>query len=128
MTQVHMEPSAHPMMTALQSWAHAVAPAGSQRFEALAWLSLACYLLFAVVALHYALKTWAEKVMFASIAGGTMASLLLHFSLRHSPAYAGEGALWKFVALSQYLPWAVISVGCVYVMYRVGSQWLQGRS
>ncbi|WP_286999472.1 MULTISPECIES: hypothetical protein [Comamonas] len=93
----------------------------SAAFEVLAWVSLCFYLLFAVVALHYALKPWAEKMMLAAIGGATVASLLLHLSIRHSPGYVGEGALWKFVALSQYLPWVVISVGAVYWLYRVGT-------
>ena len=49
--------------TQLSAWAHAIAPAGSAAFDALAWVSLAFYLLFAVVALNYALKAWAEKAM-----------------------------------------------------------------
>ncbi len=61
--------------------------------------------------------------MLAAIGGGTAASLLLHLSLRSSPAYVGEGALWKFVSVSQYLPWVVVSVGgCVLLLYRIGLQ------
>ncbi len=104
--------------TQLSAWAHAIAPAGSAAFDALAWVSLAFYLLFAVVALNYALKAWAEKAMLVGIAGGTAASLVLYLSLRHTPDYTGEGALWKFVALSQYLPLPVISLGLAYALYR----------
>ncbi|WP_260674897.1 hypothetical protein [Comamonas aquatica] len=110
------------MLTSFQAWAHALAPVYSVAFEALAWLSLACYLLFAVVALHYALRPWAEKAMLAAIGGGTAASLVLHLSLRSSPDYVGEGPLWKFVSVSQYLPWVVVSVGGLYVLYRIGLQ------
>jgi len=113
--------------SALKSLAHAIAPAGTAAFDAVAWLSLAFYLLFAVVALHYAFKTWSDKVMLASIVGGTAASFVLHLSLLNSPSYAGEGALWKFVSLSQYLPWAVICLGGVYLLYRVCTQWLKAR-
>ncbi|MNR48661.1 hypothetical protein D3C85_1679230 [compost metagenome] len=83
---------------------------------------MACYLVFAVIALQYALKPWAEKAMFTSIAGAAAASLLLHFSILHSPSYVGEGALWRFVSLSQYLPWAVISLSCMYLLYRIFSR------
>lgn len=110
------------VMHALQTGAHALAPAGTDRFEWVAMVSLLGYLLFAVVALHYALKPWAEKAMCASLLGATAASLLLRLSLRQSPSYAGEGPLWKFVSMSQYLPWAVISVGCLYGLYRLGSR------
>lgn len=110
------------MITALKFWAHSVTPVGSAQFDGVAWFSLACYLAFAVIALHYALKPWAEKVMFTCIAGGAAASLLLHLSILHSPAYVGEGPLWKFVSLSQYLPWAVISLSGVYLLYRVCSR------
>ena len=108
------------MLTSFQAWAHALAPVHSVAFDALAWLSLGCYLLFAVVALHYALRPWAEKAMLAAIGGGTAASLVLHLSLRSSSDYVGEGPLWKFVSLSQYLPWVVVSVGGLYVLYRIG--------
>ena len=114
------------VLAPFQSFAHAVAPVDSAAFEVVAWVSLGCYLLFAVVALHYAFKPWAEKAMLAAMGGATMASLLLHLSLRSSPAYVGEGSLWKFVVLSQYLPWAVIGLGVVYLLYRVGSRWLKG--
>lgn len=103
------------------AWVHAIAPVDSVAFEALAWVSLGFYLLFAVVALHYALKPWAEKMMLTAIGGATAASLILHLSIRNSPAYVGEGALWKFVAVSQYLPWVAISLGAVYLLYRVGT-------
>lgn len=86
-------------------------------FDVVAVFSLLCYLVFAVVALQYALKPWAEKVMFASIAVGAVASLLLHFALRESPAYVGGGPLWKFVVLSQYVPMGLLIVGGVYGMY-----------
>ena len=69
--------------------------------------------------MSYALKLWAEKVMLACIAGGTAASLTLHLSILSSPSYAGEGPLWKFVSLSQYLPWAVFSLSCLYLLYRI---------
>lgn len=107
------------MLTSFQAWAHALAPVHSVAFDALAWLSLACYLLFAVVALHYALRPWAEKAMLAAIGGGTAASLVLHLSLRNSPAYVGEGPLWKFVSVSQYLPWVVVSAAGLYALYRM---------
>jgi len=107
------------MIMALKSWAHSVTPVGSERFDGVALFSLACYLAFAVIALHYALKPWAEKVMFTSIAGAAAASLLLHLSILHSPAYVGEGALWRFVSLSQYLPWAVIGLSGGYLLYRI---------
>jgi len=110
------------MITALKSLAHALTPAGSAPFDAVAWFSLACYLAFAVIALHYALKPWAEKALFASLAAATAASLWLHLSLLHSPAYVGEGALWRFVSLSRYLPWAVIGLASVYWLYRVGTR------
>lgn len=110
------------MLTSFQAWAHALAPVHSAAFDALAWLSLGCYLLFAVVALHYALRPWAEKAMLTAIGGGTAASLVLHLSLRSSPDYVGEGPLWKFVSVSQYLPWVVVSVGGLYVLYRIGLQ------
>ena len=106
--------------TSLKSSAHAIVPVGSAGFDVLAWVSLACYLLFAVVAMSYALKPWAEKVMLACIAGGTAASLTLHLSILSSPSYVGEGPLWKFVSLSQYLPWAVFSLSCLYLLYRIG--------
>lgn len=115
------------MLTSFQAWAHALAPVNSVAFEALAWLSLGLYLLFAVVALHYALRPWAEKVMLAAICSATAASLVLHLSLRSSPAYVGEGPLWKFVSVSQYLPWAVISLGGLYLLDRMGRQLLQTR-
>ena len=114
------------LFAAFKAGAHAIAPVNSAAFEALAWLSLGFYLLFAVVALHYALKPWAEKTMLAAIAGGTVASLVLHVLLLSSPGYVGEGALWKFVAVSQYLPWAVISLGGLYVLYRLVSRWRKG--
>lgn len=115
------------LFAAFKAGAHAVAPVNSAAFEVLAWVSLGFYLLFAVVALHYALRPWAEKTMFAAIAGATAASLVLHLSLLSSPAYVGDGALWKFVAVSQYLPWAVLSVGGLYVLYRLGARWRKGR-
>ena len=104
--------------TKLQGWAHASAPAGSAQFEALAWLSLAFYVAFAVVALHYALRPWAEKAMLASLLGATTISLILHLALQYSPTYQGAGPLWKFVSLSQYAPWPVLSAGCLYLLYR----------
>lgn len=110
------------MITALKSWAHAVTPVGSERFDGVALFSLACYLAFAVIALHYALKPWAEKVMFTCIGIATAASLLLHLSLLHSPGYVGDGALWRFVSLSQYLPWAVIGFSGMYLLYRIGAR------
>ena len=110
------------MITALKSWAHSVTPVGSAQFDGVALFSLACYFVFAVVALHYALKPWAEKVMFTSIAAAAAASLVLHFSILHSPSYVGDGALWRFVSLSQYLPWAVISLSCGYLLYRIGAR------
>lgn len=116
------------LLAPFKAWAHAIAPVNSAAFEALAWLSLGCYLLFAVVALHYAFKPWAEKAMLAAIVGATLASLLLRLSVLSSPAYVGEGALWKFVALSQYLPWVVISLGTLYVLYRLGARWRKARS
>ena len=115
------------LFAAFKAGADAVAPVNSAAFEVLVWLSLGLYLLFAVVALHYALKPWAEKTLLAAIAGATCASLVFHLSLLSSPAYVGEGALWKFVVLSQYLPWAVISLGGLYVLYRVGARWRKGR-
>lgn len=115
------------LLAPFKAWAHAIAPVNSAAFEALAWLSLGFYLLFAVVALHYAFKPWAEKAMLAAIAGATLASLLLRFSVLSSPAYVGEGALWKFVALSQYLPWVMISLGTLYVLYRLGARWRKTR-
>lgn len=121
MTQTRIASSFNDAMTALKSWAHSVAPVGTESFETVALFSLACYLVFAVVALQYALKTWAEKVMFTSIAGGSLASLLLHLSMLHSPAHVGEGALWKFVSLSRYLPSTVFIFGCLYLAYRMGS-------
>lgn len=127
MIQEHSASGFSAIFTTLQSWAHAAAPAGSESFEMVALFSLACHIVFAIVALHYALKTWAEKVMFTCIAGGTGASLLLHLSLLHSPSYIGEGALWKFVSLSQYLPWAVISLGGLYVLYRIWSRRIKRR-
>ncbi len=78
-----------------------MAPVGSVAFDMLSWVSLAFYLLFAVVAINYALKIWAEKVMLVCIVCGALASLVLHLSILSSPSYAGEGALWKFVSLSQ---------------------------
>ena len=116
------------LLVPFKAWAHAIAPVNSAAFEALAWLSLGCYLLFAVVALHYAFKPWAEKAMLAAIAGATLASLLLRLSVLSSPAYVGEGALWKFVALSQYLPWVVVILGALYVLYRLGARWRKTRS
>lgn len=116
------------LSTALQSSAHAVVPAGSVAFEVLAWLSLVCYVLFAWVAMHYALKPWAEKVMLASLGSGMAASFLLHLSILSTPSHAGEGPLWKFVSLSRYLPWAALGLGCVYVLYRVGAGLLKRRS
>lgn len=115
------------LLTPLKAWAHAIAPVSSAAFDALAWVSLGGYLLFAVVALHYALKPWAEKMMLAAMGVAAVASLLLHLSIQSSPAYVGEGALWKFVALSQYVPWAVICLGCLYALYRVGSLLCQGK-
>ena len=41
------------MLTSFQAWAHALIPVHSVAFDALAWLSLGCYLLFAVVAYAY---------------------------------------------------------------------------
>lgn len=111
-----------PILEPFKAWAHAVAPVDSVAFHALAWLSLGWYLLFAVVALHYALKPWAEKVLLACMGSATIASLVLHLSMLSSPAYVGEGALWKFVTLSQYLPWAVISLGVLYLLYRLAGQ------
>lgn len=116
------------VLAPLQSLAHAVAPAGSAAFEGVAWLSLGLYLVFAVVALHYALRPWAERTMVAAMGAATVASLVLHLSLRSSPDYVGDGALWKFVALSQYLPWAVMGLGLLYVFYRLGTRWGKGRS
>lgn len=110
-----------PALAPFTAWAHAIAPVDSAAFEVLAWVSLGFYLLFAVVALNYALKPWAEKMMLAALGGATVASLLLHLSMRNSPAYVGKGALWKFVAVSQYLPWVVISLGTAYLLYRVGA-------
>ena len=40
------------ILAPMQSWAHAIVPVQSAAFDALAWVSLACYLLFAMVALH----------------------------------------------------------------------------
>ena len=128
MTQVHTASGLSEMAATVQSWAHSVIPVGSSSFDVVAWLSLAGYALFAVIALNYALKPWAEKIMLASIFGATAASLCLHLSMLHSPNYTGNGALWKFVSLSQYLPWAVISLGCVYLLYRIFSALRQGRS
>jgi len=125
MTQEHIVSRFSEMLTALQSWAHFVAPVGSDAFTMVAFFSLACYLLFAVIALHYALKTWAEKVMVASISSATVASLVLHLSMLHSPWYVGEGALWRFVSLSQYLPWGVVSLSCLYLLYRICTRRLQ---
>lgn len=102
-------------------------PVNSAAFDALAWLSLGCYLLFAVVALHYALKPWAEKALLGTIGAGTVASLVLHLSIQSTPSYVGEGALWKFVSLSQYLPWMVISVGALYLLYRLAARLRKGR-
>lgn len=110
------------MLATLAFWAHTVTPAGSERFDGVAIFSLACYLFFAVIAMNYALKPWAEKALFTSIAGAAAASLLLHLSLLHSPAYVGEGALWKFVSLSRYLSLAVIGLGCGYLLYRMGTR------
>lgn len=128
MTQAHTVSSLSEIMTALKSWAHSVTPVGSESFDMVALFSLVCYLFFAVIALHYALKTWAEKVMFVCISGGTVASLLLHLSILHYPSYVGEGALWKFVSLSQYLPWGVASLSCVYLLYRICSPRRQSRN
>ena len=122
MTQKPMVSSFSEIITALKSWAHSVIPVGSEPFDGVALFSLACYLVFAVIALHYALKTWAEKAMFASISCATAASLLLHLSILHSPSYVGEGELWKFVSLSQYLPWGVVTLSCVYLLYRIFSR------
>ena len=107
------------MIAALQRWAHALTPAGSEEFNGVAWFSLACYLGFAVIALHYAFKPWAEKVMFTCIGSAAAASLWLHLALLHSPSYVGEGALWRFVSLSRYLPWAVFGLSCVYLIHRI---------
>ena len=60
------------------------------------------------------LQSWAQAVIVAA----TAATLVLRFSLSGSPSYVGEGPLWRFVVLSQYLPWAVLSVGGIYVVYR----------
>lgn len=128
MTPTHTASRFSEIMTSLESWAHTLTPVGTEAFDRVALFSLACYLVFAVIALHYALKTWAEKVMWICIAGGTVASLWLHLSIRHTPAYVGEGPLWKFASLSQYLPWAVISVGCVYLLYRLCARMLPRRS
>ncbi|QXZ11007.1 hypothetical protein KUF54_07405 [Comamonas sp. Y33R10-2] len=114
--------------TSLKSSAHAIAPVSSVGFDVIAWMSLACYLLFAVVAINYALKPWAEKLMLACIVGGTAASLTLHLSMLSTPSYVGEGPLWKFVSLSQYLPWAVFSLSCLYLLYRIGARLLKSRS
>lgn len=111
----------------LAAWAHAVVPAGSARFDGVAIVSLLGYTVFAVVALHYAFKSWAERVLYASLAVATAASLLLHLSLRETPRYVGEGSLWKFVALSQYLPWAVLSAAGVYGAYRAYGRLRQRR-
>ena len=119
--------SADSILAPLQSWAHAMVPVNSAAFDALAWLSLGCYLLFAVVALHYALKPWAEKALLGTIGAGTVASLVLHLSIQSTPSYVGEGALWKFVSLSQYLPWMVISVGALYLLYRLAARLRKGR-
>lgn len=127
MTQVHSTSGFSDMLTAVQSWANAVAAGGTENFDRVALFSLACYLVFAVTALQYALKPWAEKVMLASMVAGAAASLLLHLSLRHTPSYVGEGPLWKFVALSQYLPLAVVSLGGMYLLYRMGSALLKKR-
>lgn len=102
-------------------------PVNSVAFDALAWVSLGLYLLFAVVALHCAFKPWAEKVLLGALGGATAASLMLHLSILSTPSFVGEGALWKFVSVSQYLPWAVISAGAIYVLYRLGAQWRKGR-
>lgn len=115
------------ILAPFQSLAHALVPVNSVAFDALAWVSLGLYLLFAVVALHYAFKPWADKVLLASAGGATVASLVLHLSIQSSPSYVGEGALWKFVSLSQYLPWAVISLGAVYLLGRLAAQLLKGR-
>ena len=127
MTQAHIVFSFSEIITILKSWAHSVTPVGSDAFNGVALFSLACYLFFAVIALYYALKTWAEKVMLICISGATAASLLLHLSILHSPSYVGEGSLWKFVSLSQYLPWAVIGLSCVYLIYRIFSALIKSR-
>ena len=114
--------------SSLKARAHAMAPVGSVAFDMLSWVSLAFYLLFAAVAINYALKIWAEKVMLVCIVCGALASLVLHLSILSSPSYAGEGALWKFVSLSQYFPWAVISLGSLYLLYRIGTQRFKARS
>ena len=78
--------------------------------------------------MNYALESWAGKAMAVGICGATAATLVLKLSLLHSPAYVGEGALWKFVALSQYLPGAVIGLGGMYLLYRICAALLKGRS
>jgi hypothetical protein len=113
------------ILAPLQSWAHAIVPVQSAAFDALAWVSLACYLLFAMVSLHDALKPWADKVLLGAMGAATAASLVLHLSIRSTPSDVGEGALWKFVSVSQYLPWVVISLGLIYVVYRLGAQLLK---
>lgn len=123
MAQEHTPSALSDITAAFQTWGHALAPAGSDRFDHIAIFSLLGYLIFAVVALHYALKPWAEKAMLASMSAATAASLLLHLSLLHTPSYVGEGPLWKFVSLTQYLPWAVISLGALYLLYRVGKRY-----
>jgi hypothetical protein len=110
------------ILSPFKAWAHDIAPVGSVTFNVLAWMSLGLYLLFAVVALHYALKPWAEKALLGSIGCATAASMVLYLSIQSAPAYAGEGTLWKFVTLSQYLPWAVISLGVLYVVYRLAGR------
>lgn len=110
------------ILAQFQSLAHAIVPVNSAAFDALAWVSLGLYLLFAVVALYYAFKPWSEKVLLGSLGGATVASLVLHLSIQSTPSSVGEGALWKFVSVSQYLPWAVISAGAIYVLYRLGAQ------
>jgi len=128
LTQAHTLSSLSEIITTLQSWAHSVIPAGTAAFEGVAVFSLAGYLLFAVTAMNYALESWAGKAMAIGICAATAATLLLKLSLLHSPAYVGEGALWKFVSLSQYLPGAVIGLGCAYLLYRIGSALRKSRS
>ena len=118
MTPAHTASSLNDWTAAFTLWAHTMVPAGSDSFDGVAIFSLVCYLIFAVVALQYALRTWAEKVMLATLVSGAAASFLLHLSLLHSPTYQGEGPLWKFVSLSQYLPWAVLMLAAVYLLYR----------
>lgn len=97
------------ILGALQSAASSVAPTGSVAFDAVVLLALAFQLAFAVVAMHYALKPWADKALLMSITGGALASLVLHLSMLHTPDFVGEGVLWKFASVSRYLPWAVLA-------------------